>query len=175
MSLQKFSLVLGGAASGKSSYAEALVTQSDFRPVYVATAEAHDDEMRAKIAAHRDARAGRGWVTIEESRNVAARLTERAPDEAVLIDCATLWLTNVLLAGGDVEAEGEALLAGIAACAAPVVLVSNEVGAGIVPETALGRRFRAAQGRLNQRAAAAADLVVLVTAGLPLALKGTLP
>ena len=171
MNPKKFTFVVGGAASGKSAHAESLVLGAGGTPVYIATAEAHDAEMAAKIAAHREARAGRGWRTVEAPLDVAEVLKAATGGEVVLLDCATLWLTNVMLAGRDVEAEADRLLDALSACAAPVVVVSNEVGAGIVPETSLGRRFRAAQGRLNQRLAAAADHVVTVIAGLPLVLK----
>lgn len=129
--------------------------------------------MRARIAEHRDRRTG--WRTIEAPRDVAGALAQVAPGDAVLLDCATLWLTNVMLAGEDVAAAGDALMAALAACPAPVVVVTNEVGLSIVPENALARAFRDAQGRLNQRLAAQAGLAVAVWAGLPLVLKGRLP
>ena len=173
MPLQKSALVLGGAASGKSAFAEALVTGWGRPRVYLATAQAWDAEMAARIARHCDAR-GPGWRTVEAPLDLASALAAVDPGEAVLIDCATLWLSNQMLAGADLAQEEVRLLRALDACAAPVAVVSNEVGLGIVPETALGRRFREAQGALNQRLAARADLVVLVAAGLPLALKGSL-
>ncbi|GGL51539.1 adenosylcobinamide kinase/adenosylcobinamide phosphate guanyltransferase [Wenxinia marina] len=175
MGLRKCTLVLGGAASGKSSFAETLVLQGGGTPVYVATAEAGDDEMLSKIARHRAQRASGGWRTIEEPLEIAGVLGGLADGEAALVDCATLWLGNLMGAGRDVEAETARLLDAIARCAAPVVVVSNEVGLGIVPDTPLGRRFREAQGALNQRIAAAADDVIFVAAGLPLVMKGALP
>lgn len=174
MPLPKLTIVLGGAASGKSAFAEQLVTKTDRSRVYVATAQAWDNEMVNKIAAHR-AQRGAGWRTIEEPRDLPRALSTVTPDEVVLIDCATLWLTNLTLDDTDPYGPTVALLTAIAACPAPVVIVSNEVGMAIVPETPLGRRFRNAQGSLNQRIAAAADLAVVVIAGLPLVLKGTLP
>ena len=168
---KKFTFVVGGAASGKSAHAERLVLEAGKRPVYIATAEAHDAEMTTKIALHREARKGRGWQTIEAPLDLLTVFAARSAEEAVLLDCATLWLTNLILAERDAEAEADGLLDAIAACPADVTVVSNEVGAGIVPETALGRRFRSAQGRLNQRLAAQADHVVTVIAGLPLVLK----
>jgi adenosylcobinamide kinase/adenosylcobinamide-phosphate guanylyltransferase len=129
--------------------------------------------MAAKIAAHRDARGG-GWRTVEAPVDVAPALAACDPRAVVLLDCATLWLSNRMLAGVPGDA-GDALLAALAGCPAPVVVVSNEVGMGVVPDTPLGRAFRGAQGRLNQRLAAAAGLAVLVVAGLPLVLKGALP
>lgn len=169
--LPKLTLVIGGAASGKSDEAERLVTLTGRTRVYVATAQAYDDEMSAKVAAHKAARGG-GWITIEEPLDLAGALARVTADQVVLIDCATLWLTNQILADADVGAETDRLFAGLDACPAPVVIVSNEVGAGIVPENALARRFRNAQGRLNQRLAARADRVITVIAGLPLVLKG---
>ena len=172
--LPPLSLVIGGARSGKSAFAEGLVTGTRRPRRYIATAEAWDDEMRARIAQHRSDR-GAGWITAEAPLDLCGALAEAQPDEVVLVDCATLWLTNHLLADHDLAAETSSLIAALAACAAPVVIVSNEVGWSIVPENALARRFRDDQGRLNQRLAQAAGLVVTVIAGLPLALKGTLP
>jgi adenosylcobinamide kinase/adenosylcobinamide-phosphate guanylyltransferase len=173
--LAPLSLVIGGARSGKSAFAERLVLGSGLQPVYVATATAFDGEMADRIAAHRADRDGKGWRTLEAPRDLSAALAGATAGEAVLVDCATLWLTNALLDGADLTAEAAALEAALAACAAPVVVVSNEVGFGIVPDNALARAFRDAQGRLNQRLAAAAGLAVLVAAGLPVVLKGRLP
>ncbi len=172
--LPNLSLVLGGAASGKSAFAERLVLQASEPPVYIATAQAFDDEMAKKIARHRKTR-GTGWTTIEEPLDVAAALAQVGHRQPVLIDCATLWLTNVILGGRDVDAASDALLQTVKAFAGPVVVVSNEVGQGIIPDNTLSRQFRNAQGRLNQQIAAEADLVVAVMAGLPMVIKGTLP
>lgn len=174
MPLPKLSLVLGGAASGKSAFAENLVLQSGNAPVYLATAQVFDDEMAEKVARHRDMR-GTGWTTIEEPLDLGPALAAITPRQTVLIDCATLWLTNVVLGEHNVGEHTDALLAAIATCQGPVIVVSNEVGQGIVPDNALSRKFRNAQGALNQRIAAEAGLVVAVMAGLPLVLKGTLP
>ena len=174
MPLQKVALVLGGASSGKSAFAEGLVTGTGLSRVYLATAQAWDAEMTAKIARHRESR-GPLWRTVEAPLDPVPALRNVMPTEAVLIDCATLWLTNLILADADLAAAETELLDAIHACPAPVVIVSNEVGLGIVPETPLGRRFRDAQGGLNQRLAARADLVVFVAAGLPMVLKGALP
>lgn len=165
-------LVLGGARSGKSRHAESLIAALPAPWIYIATAEAGDDEMTARIAAHR-ARRGAIWRTIEAPRDLAAALAA-SPSMPVLVDCMTLWLSNLLLAGADIDKEIERLEKALAAAAAPVVLVANELGSGIVPDHALGRQFRDLQGMLNQRIAARADRVVLMVAGLPLAVKGTL-
>lgn len=171
-STAKITLVLGGARSGKSRYAEGLITALPPPWTYVATAEAGDAEMAERIATHR-VRRGPNWQTIEAPHDlpVALRTSEGRP---VLLDCLTLWLSNLLLADDNIEEETALLEQAVAACTAPVVLVANEVGSGIVPEHPLGRRFRDLQGVLNQRIAARADRVVLVVAGIPLAVKGTL-
>ncbi len=165
--MDRLTLVLGGARSGKSRYAEALVTTLPPPWTYIATAQAFDDEMRARVATHRASRA-KGWITIEEPLNLAPVLTADAP---ALVDCLTLWLTNVILAQRDVDAAVAELLAALKDRTAPCVLVSNEVGLGIVPDNALARRFRDAAGVLHQRLAAQADRVVLMVAGLPLVVK----
>lgn len=165
-------LVLGGARSGKSSHAERLARDSGLERLYLATAQAFDAEMTERIARHRADRAGAGWRTIEEPLDLAAAIRREARTDAVLlVDCLTLWLTNTLLAGRDVVQEQEALLAAVGEAHGPLLLVSNEVGMGLVPETPLGRTFRDAQGRLNQALAARVPRVVFVAAGLPLVLK----
>lgn len=174
LALPPLTLVVGAANSGKSAYAERLAEATGRPMTYIATAQAFDDEMRAKIAAHR-ARRGDGWTTVEAPLDLASALDDAQSDHVVLVDCMTLWLSNHLLSETAIEAEQARVLDSLASCAAPVVVVSNEVGAGVVPENALARRFRAAQGGLNQAVAARADLVVTVIAGLPLALKGALP
>ncbi len=171
---ENLTVVLGGAASGKSAFAEGLVQRIGGKRIYIATAQAFDDEMAQKIARHIDQR-GTGWDTIEAPFDVADALISRHADEVVLLDCATLWLTNLLLAERDIGAETDGFLTALATCPAPVVVVSNEVGHGIVPDNALSRRFRAAQGHLNQQLAAASRCTVFVTAGLPQVLKGDLP
>jgi adenosylcobinamide kinase / adenosylcobinamide-phosphate guanylyltransferase len=173
-SLPPLTLVVGGARSGKSAFAERLLVQSGRLRRYIATAEAWDDEMRDRIAQHQRDRAG-DWTTVEAPLDLPAALANAQPAEAVLIDCATLWLTNHLLADHDLAAQSDALITALTTCPAPVVIVSNETGWGIVPENVLARRFRDEQGRLNQRLAAKAALVVTVIAGLPLVLKGQLP
>ena len=167
-------LVLGGARSGKSALAERLTRQAGPSPVYLATAEAWDDEMRARIAQHRETRAGQGWHTIEAPLALARTLAAAPPGAPVLVDCLTLWLTNLMLGEHDIEPHVRDLIAALDR-PGDTVLVANELGLGIVPENALARRFRDAAGRLNQQVAARADHVVLVAAGLPLVLKGAPP
>ncbi len=171
MSVPVTTLVLGGARSGKSAFAECLVANSGLKRVYLATGAAGDEEMRARIDRHR-ARRGENWRTIEEPLAIIDALArEAAPHRAILIDCLTLWLSNLMHANRDSEREIQRLAAALRAATSPIVLVSNEVGLGIVPETPLGRRFRDAQGRLNQAIAATAGNVALIVAGLPLWLK----
>jgi adenosylcobinamide kinase/adenosylcobinamide-phosphate guanylyltransferase len=167
----RLTLVLGGARSGKSRYAESLITALAPPWIYAATGEALDAEMAERIAAHR-ARRGVGWTTVEAPRDLAAILTAHA-STPVLVDCLTLWLSNLMMADAMIEPELDRLELALAEATAPVVLVANEVGSGIVPDNALARRFRDLQGWLNQRIAARADRVVLVVAGLPLFVKGS--
>lgn len=142
--------------------------------VYLASAEAQDIEMTSRITAHKDRR-GAGWATVEEPQKISAALEQLPSGASVLFDCATLWLSNHMLAGSDLQAETDALCKAIHSFDGTIVTVSNEVGSGIVPANAMARAFRDAQGALNQRLAAQADLAVLVVAGLPLVLKGQLP
>jgi adenosylcobinamide kinase/adenosylcobinamide-phosphate guanylyltransferase len=175
-SLPAVTLVLGGARSGKSRYAEALIEAAATHGTYCATAEPGDAEMAARIAAHRTRRqevgGGDFWHTVEARLDLPAAIArDTAADRPLLIDCLTLWLSNLLLADKNVEGEMRSLCAALREAAGPVVLVANEVGLGLVPETPLGRRFRDEAGRLNQAVAALADRVVFVAAGLPLVLK----
>ncbi|MFD1331788.1 bifunctional adenosylcobinamide kinase/adenosylcobinamide-phosphate guanylyltransferase [Methylopila musalis] len=168
----RLALVLGGARSGKSRFAEGLAAASGRDLVYVATAQAYDDEMRDRIARHQLDRADRRWRTVEAPLRLPETIrAEAAPGRVLLVDCLTLWLSNVMLADHDVEQDADGLLASLAQAQGPVVLVSNEVGYGVVPDNALARAFRDHQGRLNQRVAAVSDRVTLVAAGLPLDLK----
>jgi adenosylcobinamide kinase / adenosylcobinamide-phosphate guanylyltransferase len=172
MIVPRLTLVLGGMRSGKSRHAESLITASASPPwIYIATAQALDTEMTERVAHHR-ARRGAGWQTIEAPHDLAGAIGNAPPDCAVLVDCLTLWLTNRMLAEADIEADTAALEQALARRRGPTVLVSNDVGSGVVPDNALARRFVDLQGRLNQRIAAIADRVVLVVAGLPLTLKG---
>jgi adenosylcobinamide kinase / adenosylcobinamide-phosphate guanylyltransferase len=171
-SVPKLTFVIGGARSGKSRYAEGLIAALLPPWTYIATAEAGDHEMAARIRAHRKRR-GVHWRTIEAPRDLDVALAA-GNGGPVLVDCLTLWLSNIMLAELDVAAEIAKLEAALAAAPSPVVVVANEVGLGIVPEYPLGRSFRDQQGLLNQRVAARADRVILMVAGLPLAVKGTL-
>ena len=169
--LDRLTLILGGARSGKSRHAERIVLQSGLAPVYVATAEALDDEMAARIAAHR-ARRGGGWRTVEEPLDLVAVLErECGPDRAVLVDCLTLWLTNLMVRGRPVRVEIERLSAALADLNGALVLVSNEAGLGVVPADPMARAFIDHAGSLHQRIAEQADVVVFMAAGLPLHLK----
>jgi adenosylcobinamide kinase/adenosylcobinamide-phosphate guanylyltransferase len=164
-------LVLGGARSGKSSFAERTALASGLHPIYVATATPCDDEFRDRISRHR-ARRGNLRSIVEEPLAIAETIAREASAKAVVVvDCLTLWLSNLMLAKRDLEAETAALLRAVGAAAGPVILVSNEVGLGIVPETPLGRRFRDEQGRLNQAVAQAVPRVIFMAAGLALELK----
>ncbi|TPW27133.1 bifunctional adenosylcobinamide kinase/adenosylcobinamide-phosphate guanylyltransferase [Pararhizobium mangrovi] len=165
-------LVLGGARSGKSAFAERCVAETGLAPLYIATAQALDDEMTERIATHR-ARRGPAWTTIEAPADLAGTLSAEAGERRILlVDCLTLWLTNRMIAEADMDAEIDALVAAVAALNGPAILVANEVGLGIVPDNAMARRFRDHAGRLNQAIAARADTVTFIAAGLPLTLKG---
>lgn len=179
-------LVLGGARSGKSGFAEELALASGKELVYIATAQAGDGEMASRIAHHRSQRDDR-WTTVEEPLALADALSRWcAPQRVVLVDCLTLWLSNLLFSAGDACPEQEdfllpprfhteraALLQALEQCAGDVLLVSNEVGMGIIPMGAISRCFVDEAGRLNQAVAAVCDRAVFVAAGLPLVLKGT--
>ncbi len=168
-------LILGGARSGKSRTALQLAESASARRIYIATAQAYDDEMRDRIAQHRMERDG-SWETQEAPLDLPQLIQAHAgPGKAVLVDCLTLWLSNTLLAGRDPEHETDLLKQTVREAQGPLILVSNEVGHGIVPETPLGRIFRDEQGRLNQRIAEVCDAVVFVAAGCPILLKPAVP
>ncbi|HUS97330.1 MAG TPA: bifunctional adenosylcobinamide kinase/adenosylcobinamide-phosphate guanylyltransferase [Hyphomicrobiaceae bacterium] len=163
-------LIIGGARSGKTRHALALA-ESCPRRVYIATAEAWDGEMLARIQAHQRERDA-SWTTVEEPIDITRSLrTVDKPDTAIVIDCLTLWLNNLMTRNLDIDAATSALVAALGRPAGTIILVTNEVGLGIVPENALARRFRDAQGRLNQQIAAAATHVDFVAAGLTLSMK----
>ncbi|AYJ85028.1 bifunctional adenosylcobinamide kinase/adenosylcobinamide-phosphate guanylyltransferase (plasmid) [Sphingomonas paeninsulae] len=164
-------LVLGGARSGKSRYAQIRAEVLTGQLIYLATAQAFDQEMRERIALHRSDR-GTRWSTVEEPLELAETITKcSTPETVVLVDCLTLWTSNLMLAERDTVAATEGLLRAVSGARGPVILVANEVGLGIVPDNALARQFRDAAGRVNQEMAAGIDEVVMMFAGLPLALK----
>jgi adenosylcobinamide kinase/adenosylcobinamide-phosphate guanylyltransferase len=170
MTVPRLSLVLGGARSGKSRFAEALLERLAPVRIYIATAQAFDDEMCARIDEHRRRRDA-GWCTVEAPLDLAGAL-RAAGEHPVLVDCLTLWLTNLMLGGYDLAAAEIALNEALVARRVPTVLVSNEVGLGIVPDNSLARGFRDHAGRLHQRLAVVADQVVFMVAGLPMFVKG---
>ena len=165
-------LVLGGARSGKSAFAQKAAENAAGarRPLLVATGQAFDDEMAERIARHRADR-GESWTVIEAPLDLPEAITALSADAVAVVDCLTLWLSNLMLEERDVEAAAARLVTATAACPARLWLISNEVGLGLVPETPLGRRFRDETGRLHQRLAQAVDQVYFVAAGLPLCLK----
>lgn len=165
-------LVLGGARSGKSGFSERLAAESGLERHYIATGRAYDDEMRERIARHRADR-GDGWTTHEVPLELAERLTEiDAPGKVVLVDCLTLWVTNLMIDERDIDAAGATLLRQFENLSGNLILVSNEVGLGIVPDNRMARQFRDHAGRLHQRIAEAANEVFFIAAGLPLKMKG---
>jgi len=172
--LPPLSIALGGARSGKSTMAERWVENEAKRrgvkATYVASGQAWDDEMKERVALHKDRR-GEIWQTFEEPLHVAELLPTLPAGQPILFDCLTMWLTNHLLAERDLDAEIAALVVALQKAPAPVVCVSNETGLGVVPDNALSRKFRDAQGTVNQKVAAVADRAVFVAAGLPLVLK----
>jgi adenosylcobinamide kinase/adenosylcobinamide-phosphate guanylyltransferase len=162
--------LLGGARSGKSRHAEKLATALPAPWTYIATAQSYDDEMAERIAHHR-ARRGEGWSTLDAPLDLAGALRAVPEGQPVLVDCLTLWLSNHMLAEYDFDAVSSDLEDVLAVPRGPWFVVSNEVGLGIVPDNPLGRRFRDAQGQLNQRVAAIADRVFFMVAGLPMQVK----
>lgn len=163
--------MLGGARSGKSRYAQGRAEALTGELIYLATGQAFDDEMRDRIALHRADR-GLRWSTLEEPLELAeAIMTCSKPETVVLVDCLTLWASNLILAERDTVAATQALIRALSAAPGPIILVANEVGLGIVPDNAIARRFRDVAGRLNQDVAAAVGEVVMMFSGLPIVLK----
>lgn len=164
-------LVLGGTRSGKSIFAENLLSSSDNGRIYIATAHAYDDEMSERIAIHRDRRRG-AWETVEEPLALVDAIRGAAhPGRAILVDCLTHWLTNLMMAEASIEREVASLVQLIHGLKVPLVLVSNETNLGIIPENAMARRFVDFSGSMNQSIATAAGTVYFVTAGLPMQMK----
>jgi adenosylcobinamide kinase/adenosylcobinamide-phosphate guanylyltransferase len=175
MTVYRRVLVLGGARSGKSRTALQLAESASSERIYIATAQAFDDEMRERIAQHQAERDG-SWRTVDAPLDLAQAVqAQTAPGRTVLVDCLTLWLSNIVLAEHDLARAADRLVETVRDARGPLVLVSNEVGHGIVPSTPLGRRFRDEQGRLNQRIAEACDAVVFVAAGCPILLRPAPP
>lgn len=170
--LPKGTFILGGAASGKSEWAEDFILSSGLSCIYLATGRVEDAEVEMRVKLHKARRDSR-WTTIEEPLDLREALAALSKDTPVLIDCATMWLSNQMMAQADLTAATSILVGALQASAAPWVMVSNEVGHGIVPDNKLARQFREAQGRLNIALAREADLAVMVVAGLPQILKGT--
>ncbi len=178
-SLAPVTLIIGGARSGKSAHGEALIEDcragDGAKPLYIATAEAGDGEMAARIRQHKRRRADR-WETLEEPLEIARALEANGrPDRAILVDCLTLWLSNLMGKGRDIAVETARLLEALDNLEGPVVLIANEVGLGIVPESALARQFRDQAGTLNQAVARRAERVVFIAAGLPMTIKDAAP
>ena len=171
MNMKKIVFITGGARSGKSSFALKAASGIPGRRAYIATSEARDEEMRKRIEMHRKQR-GNGWDTIEEPLMIADALNNiKGKCGSIVLDCLTLWLSNIMHAKLDMEAEIERLISSLRSLQACVFIVSNEVGMGIVPENGMAREFRDLAGMLNQRVAEAADEVYLVVSGIPLKIK----
>jgi adenosylcobinamide kinase/adenosylcobinamide-phosphate guanylyltransferase len=171
----KVMLITGGARAGKSRYAERLMTARPAHHAVIATATAGDAEMAERIAHHKAER-DKTWETIEQPISVRAAIRNAArPDRILLVDCLTLWISNLMGEQRDIEVEMQGLVGTLKIAAGPVIIVSNEVGLGIVPDNPLARAFRDNLGRANQLVAAAAEVVVFMAAGIPMILKGSLP
>ena len=172
MNSGQITLVLGGARSGKSRFAQAVAEDEIGKLIYIATAQAFDVEMTARIARHRSDRGPR-WLTVEHPTELSATISaHQGAGKTILVDCLTLWLSNLMLGDHDITATVSGLIASLKTASSKVILVSNEVGQGIVPDNELARRFRDEAGWLNQAVAHAATDVWFVTAGLPQRLKG---
>jgi len=170
MNISKITFVLGGQRSGKSKYAEQLI-EAEGGGMYLATAQAFDNEMKERIGTHQQRR-GDNWTTLEEPIQIAGIITrESKPSRPILIDCLTLWLSNLILEQQDIEAETEKLISALQKSLGPVILVSNEVGQGVIPDNALARQFVDCAGVMNRLVAEVAHRVVWVTAGIPNILK----
>ncbi|MBI5236829.1 MAG: bifunctional adenosylcobinamide kinase/adenosylcobinamide-phosphate guanylyltransferase [Deltaproteobacteria bacterium] len=170
---KKFVFVIGGARSGKSSFALKFASAMPGEKTYMATGAASDPEMKVRIETHKRSR-GNGWKTIEEPRNIAAKLLSAGRNGVILLDCLTLWISNLMEAGltdDEIMKEAEAFAASCRKVKANVVAVSNETGQGIVPENRLARRFRDVSGLVNQMMAQEADSVYFVAAGIPVKIK----
>lgn len=170
----EITLVLGGISSGKSAFAEGLVSNPDLRKTYIATGQNTDGEMARKIAAHQ-MRRGTDWATVEVKTDIAGALENPTETDVFFLDCATFWLSNVMFSETHIENETTALLRAFETCPLPLVVISNEVGLGGISDNAMARKFARLQGQLNQDIASLATNVILVSAGLPMILKGQIP
>ena len=168
--MKKSILITGGARSGKSALAERLVKRLGDRPVYIATAEVYDDEMQDRVSKHQDRR-GDEWTTVHAPVDLVDALRQSDDGQPRLVDCLTLWLTNLMMAEADIAVKTDELIRCLAEQSSPVVFVTNEVGSGIVPDNKLARRFRDAAGALNQQIAATCDEVYLAVSGQALKVK----
>ena len=170
--MQKVTLILGGARSGKSAHGEMLALERFSSPVYIFTAQAWDDEMKDRVKIHKQRRNGKNWKDVEAPLELSEAIKNNATiNNCILIDCLTLWLTNLLLAGVDIDKAIDELLATIEACPGEVILISSEVGLGIVPENSMARKFRDLSGKLHQKLAIEAENVLLMVAGIPMVVK----
>lgn len=174
LKLPKLTLVTGGAASGKSQYSESLIRACRLDKIYLATAQIWDDEMKGKVEKHVETR-GANWLTVETGTDLARAITAQDRNAAMLVDCLTMWITAKMMADEPALPEVDNVISAIQSRTGPTVVVTNEVGQGVVPDTAMGRAFRNEQGRINQQFGAQAQTVIAVMSGLPLALKGDLP
>ena len=172
--MQKITLILGGTRSGKSAYGEMLALKNFSSPIYIFTAQAWDDEMKSRIKTHKKRREGKNWKDIEAPIELGTAIKNNATsNNCILVDCLTLWLTNILLAGQDIDDAINELLQMIKACPGEIILISSEVGLGIVPENSMARQFRDFSGKLHQKLAIEAENVLLMVAGIPMVVKGT--
>ena len=172
--MQKITLILGGTRSGKSAYGEMLALKNFSSPIYIFTAQAWDDEMKSRIKTHKKRREGKNWKDIEAPIELGTAIKNNATsNNCILVDCLTLWLTNILLDGQDIDDAINELLLTIKACPGEIILVSSEVGLGIVPDNSIARQFRDLSGKLHQKLAMEAENVLLMVAGIPMVVKGT--
>ena len=172
--MQKITLILGGARSGKSAHGEMLALQDFSSPIYIFTAQAWDDEMKSRIKTHKKRRAGKNWTDIEAPIKLSAAIKNNAvSNNCILVDCLTLWLTNLMMKEYDIDTAIDELLGIIRSAPGEIIFISSEVGLGIVPENSMARRFRDLSGKLHQKLAIEAENVLLMVAGIPMVVKGT--
>ena len=171
--MQKITLILGGTRSGKSAYGEMLALKNFSSPIYIFTAQAWDDEMKSRIKTHKKRRAGKNWTDIEAPIKLCAAIKNNAvSNNCILVDCLTLWLTNLMMEEYDIDTAIDELLGIIRSAPGEIIFISSEVGLGIVPENSMARRFRDLSGKLHQKLAMEAENVLLMVAGIPMVVKG---